>query len=233
MIKPFRSEAVEVVYSSERWNAFEGLRAQAKELMEALAKRGLESIVHGSVARGDVDERSDVDVFVLGRVPSYAVELALLEAGFQPRKRELVMATPWQLPKAHIYVGENSSATFPLVKPKRLELEFYYFGGAADLKQVKRRERVAGVDKRLMLIEPTARGHMESPIVGREGEVAKRIGVSLDIVLERAQVLTRRAKIGRTGVFLQRELGSGENFEAVFKDLVKRRPPVKLRLRNP
>jgi hypothetical protein len=143
-----------------------------------------------------------------------------------------VIATPWQLPKAHIHIDENRLVTFPLIEPKQLELEFYYFGGAVDLEQVEGKIRVPGVDKRLMLIKPTSRGHHESPIIGREAEVAKLIGVSLDIVRERVQILTRRAEVGRTGIFLQRKLAPDENFETVFKQIVKTTPAIKLRLKE-
>ena len=232
MVRPVRvADVLEVTYTTARWEKFKRLRQRALELMTALSNRGFESVLHGSAARGDVDEGSDVDVFVPGQVPSYKIELALQDAGLEPVKREIVMATPWQLPKAHIYVEDDRSITFPLVKPKRLELEFYYFGGAADHKQVKGGIRVPGVDKRLMLIEPTGRGHIESPVAGREAEVAKRVGVSLDIVRERTQVLTRRAEVGHTGIFVQRELAPAENFEAVFNQLVENKPEMKLRLR--
>lgn len=232
MVKPARkADTAEVIYDQKRWRIFEELRGHASRMMSPLAN-GFDSVVHGSVARGDVDEKSDVDVFIPRVVPSYKIELALSEAGLKPIKREIVMATPWQLPKAHIYIEEDRSVTFPLVSPKSLELEFYYFGGAAGLNQVEAAVRVPGVDKRLMLIEPTMQGHTESPVVGREAEVAKRVGVSLDIVRERVQVLTRRAEVGHTGIFVQRELAPDESFEAVFKELVENKPAMKLRLKK-
>jgi hypothetical protein len=233
MVRPIRvAEAKEVVYTEERWQLFRRLRQRARELMAVLAKQRIDTIVHGSIARGDVDPNSDVDVFVPLTVPSYKIELALRDAGFQPIDREIVIATPWQLPKAHIHIDENRLVTFPLIEPKQLELEFYYFGGAVDLEQVEGKIRVPGVDKRLMLIKPTSRGHHESPIIGREAEVAKLIGVSLDIVRERVQILTRRAEVGRTGIFLQRKLAPDENFETVFKQIVKTTPAIKLRLKE-
>ncbi|MBU2652620.1 MAG: nucleotidyltransferase domain-containing protein [Bacteroidetes bacterium] len=233
MVRPVRAaDVAEVVYDEERWRLFKEFRARTLELMEALSKQGFDPIVHGSVARGDVGKSSDIDVFVPYVVPSYKVELALREAKLELTKREIIMATPWQLPKAHLYIEEDRSTTFPLVKPKQLELEFYYFGGAANLEQVKRTVRVPGVDKRLMLIEPIPRGHVESPVIGREAEVAKRVDVGLEIVRERVQVLTRRADIGRTGIFVQRELAPDENFEAVFKKLVEENPAMKLRLKE-
>ncbi len=232
MVKPARkADTAEVIYDKKRWRIFEELRGHALRMMMPLAK-GFDSMVYGSVARGDVDEKSDVDVFIPRVVPSYKIELTLSEAWLKPIKREIVMATPWQLPKAHIYIEEDRSVTFPLVPPKSLELEFYYFGGAAGPGQVEEAVRVPGVDKRLMLIEPTQQGHIESPVVGREAEVAKRVGVSLDIVRERVQVLTRRAEVGHTGIFVQRELAPDESFEAVFKELVEEKPAMKLRLKE-
>jgi hypothetical protein len=233
MVKPVRAaDVIEVVYDEPRWKLFEQLRQRAEELMSALGARGIRSIVHGSVARGDVKRGSDVDVVVPYQVPSYRVELALEAAGMKPMRREIVMATPWHLPKAHVYLDEDYLTTFPLVKPKPSELEFYHFGGAVDLEQIERKVRVPGVDKRLMLIEPTSHGHVESPVVGREAEVAKLVGVGLSIVQERVQVLTRRAEIGHTGIFVQRVLAPDESFEAAFEDLVKSNPVVKLRLRQ-
>jgi predicted nucleotidyltransferase len=233
MARPVKfADTVEVKYSENRWALFKQLRRRAQDIMLVLSKHNIESLVHGSVARGDVDENSDVDIFVPSVVPSYRIELALRDAGFHPMKREIVVATPWQLPKAHVYIEDDRSVTFPLVKPRQLELEFYYFGGAADLQQVERANRVAGVDKRLMLIEPTPHGHIESQVMGREAEVAKKVGVGPDIVRERAQVLTRRADIGRTGVFIERELAPDEAFEVALQRLINENPEIKIRLRE-
>jgi len=233
MARPVRTaDTTEVVYNQERWRLFKGLREHALRIMKPLAAMGLDPLVHGSVARGDVDKNSDVDMFIPSVTPSYKIELALSGAGFKPVKREIVMATPWQLPKAHVYIEEDRSVTFPLVPPKLLELEFYHFGGAAGLKQVEEAVRVSGVDKRLMLIEPTLRGHIESPVVSKEAEAAKLVGVNLDIVRERVQVLTRRAEVGHTGIFVQRELSPEESFEAVFKKLVDENPAMKVRLKG-
>ncbi|MEW6592390.1 MAG: nucleotidyltransferase domain-containing protein [Candidatus Hadarchaeota archaeon] len=233
MARPARvGEASEVIYDEKHWLILEELRKTAVTIMKAMSGLGPNPIVHGSVARGDVDEKSDVDVFIPDQLPSYRVELALQKAGLQVWKRELVMATPWQLPKAHIYIDEKISVTFPLVKPRRLEIEFYHFGGAVDLAGLEKDTRVPGVDKRLMLIEPTQAGHFESQIAGRAAEAAKAVGVSLDIVRERVQVLKRRAEVGRTGVFIQRSLAPEESFEEVFKRLAEENPDVKLRLKK-
>ncbi len=233
MVKPVHAaDVAEVVYSEEHWQIFSELRKRALELIESLMKQGFDSVVHGSVARGDVRKGSDIDVFVPYVVPSYKIELALHQSKLEPMKREIVMATPWQLPKANIYIEEDRSVTFPLVRPKHLEAEFYFFGGAASFAQVRQAVRVPGVDKRLMLIEPTPRGHVESPVIGREAEVAKHVNVSLGIVRERVQVLTRRKDVGHTGIFIQRTLLPDESFEEVFKRLVESHPEMKVRLKK-
>lgn len=231
MIKPRKTVSrKKIEYSDDDWRRFERFREDAEKILAGLRKFGVEALAHGSVARGDVNKDSDIDIVTLHTFPSYKVELALEESGFKKTSRKIVMATPWQLPKAHISIGENRMITFPLEKPKKLEEEFYRFSGSIDLDQVKSGKRVPGIDKRLVLIEPIEKGHRESQVVGREGKVAKILGVSLDIVEERVQVLKRRDEIGRTGVFLERELTPDENFEAVWKEIVENNSEVRQRL---
>jgi predicted nucleotidyltransferase len=116
------------------------------------------------------------------------------------------------------------------VNPKRREWEFYRFGGVIDLEELMKDRRVAGVDKRLLLIEPTLEGHKESSVIGRERQVAKLLGVSLDLVEERIRVLGRRDRIGRTGVYLNRQLSPEENFEEVLKQISEKDPIIRRRL---
>ncbi|MEM3421811.1 MAG: nucleotidyltransferase domain-containing protein [Candidatus Hadarchaeum sp.] len=233
MAKPVRvADVREIIYDEKRWKILDEKRKRALELMLPLETSGFSPIVHGSVARGDVDKNSDVDVVIPYEVPSFKLELALLKAGLTPTKREIVMATPWQLPKAHLYLEDDRSVTFPLVKPRQTELEFYWFGGAAGIDELRKKIRVLGVDKRLMLIEPTEKGHLESQVIGNESTVAKKLGVSLEIVRERVQVLTRRAELGHTGIFIRRELAPGENFEGVFRELMRKNPDMKIGLKG-
>jgi len=91
--------------------------------------------------------------------------------------------------------------------------------------------RVPGVDKRLMLIEPTPGGHVESHVAGREGEVAKLLGVGINIVLERVRTLERRRRVGRTGVYLKRVLSPEESFSEVLRELSLSRPALRRRTR--
>lgn len=227
MVQPKKTvSGGQVTYSEKDWQRFEEFRKKTEEILRALQDFDLRGLAHGSIARGDLKKSSDIDIIILKTVPSYRVELALKEVGPPELGRKIVMATPWQLPKAHIPISENATVTFPLEKPRRIEEEFYRFGGAVSLDQVQKEERVPGVDKRLVLIEPTEGGHKESGVVGREGEVAKKLDVSIDIVEERIDVLTRRNEIGRTGVFLEREVPPEESFESMWKKIREKNPKI-------
>lgn len=229
-----RIEYREVVYDENRWRILREKREIARRIMSTLQSMGIYSITHGSIARGDVDEKSDVDVFIPHPIPSYRVELALELAGFKPFKRFIVQATPHHTPKAYIALDEKElkMVSFPLAKLTQREYEFYKFGGMIDLEGVEKGIRVPGIDKRLILIEPTSKGHRESPIIGRESEAARIVGVSIDIVLERVRVLTRRDEVGRTGVFVYYELRDNESFEEAVAKLAKENPYLRRVLRE-
>jgi predicted nucleotidyltransferase len=226
-----RAESVEVFYDEEHWRLLKTLRNSALELMEALSRFHLYSIVHGSIARGDVSRKSDVDVFVPESPSSFAIENALEKAGFSFLRRVLVQATPVYALKGYVELAENVCVSFPLVKMRRVERDFYKYGGAVSLQMLKDGLRVAGVDKRLMLIEPMPNGHVESSVVGREEEVAGFLGVSVETVYDRVRALQRRDEVGRTGVFVERELAIDETFEMVLQKLADANPAVRRRLK--
>lgn len=227
-----RLEYREVVYDARRWSLLEDFRRKATKIMEALEIFNLESIVHGSIARGDVNKKSDIDVFIPFQASSFIVESALEKAGIRANRRLIVQATPTYAMKAYIEIDENTSVSFPLMKMRKVEREFYRFGGEATLQNLRNGVRVCGVDKRLMLIEPTRDGHRESTIVGREEHVAKLLGISVDTVLDRVHALLRRDDVGRTGVFIQRELTDDETFEMALKRLADQNPAVRRRLKT-
>lgn len=230
--KPSRlPEFLEVIYSTERWALLEKLRAKALRLMEALAKFNIETITHGSIARGDVTEKSDVDVFIPNPPSSFLIETALEKAGIPINRRLIVQATPAYAMKGYIEIDKKTSISFPLMNMRRIEREFYKFGGEATFETFKAGERVAGVDKRLMLIEPTERGHKESGVIGREEYVAKKLKISVETVLDRVHALLRRDEVGRTGVFLEKELTEDETFELALKKLAEENPAVRRRLK--
>jgi len=221
-----------VVYNEKRWRLLQELRSKAEKIMEALESFNLRCLAHGSIARGDVTEKSDVDIFIPSPPSSFMVETALEQNGIPINRRIIVQATPSYAIKAYIEIEENVSVSFPLVKLRPLEREFYKFGGEISLEELKRNIRVPGVDKRLMLIEPTADGHIESSIIGKEEYAARLLGISVDIVWDRVKALTRRDEIGRTGVFLERELLPEETFELVLKRLADKNPAVRRRMKT-
>jgi len=225
-----RLEHREIVYDAEHWTLLEKYRQKSMTIMEALEKARLETIVHGSIARGDVTKKSDIDLFIQDQPSSFIVETALEKADILVNGRVIVQATPTYTMKAYLELDENASVSFPLAKMRKVEREFYRFGGEATLKDLRDLLRTCGVDKRLMLIEPTKEGHRESSIIGREEEIAKLLGISVETVSDRVRTLTRRDEVGRTGVFVKRELSENETFEMVLKRLADQNPAVRRRL---
>ena len=232
-VKPTRhADYKEVTYTSARWALLNELRVKAVELMAALEAFHLQSLVHGSIARGDVNKTSDIDVFIPEVQNSFLVETALEKAHVPVNSRLIVQATPSYAMKAHIEVDERTTVSFPLMQMRRVEREFYRFGGETNLSQLKADVRVAGVDKRLMLIEPTTKGHVESSIIGREEFAAKILKVSAETVLDRVHALLKRDAVGRTGVFVKKELASDETFELALKKVSDLNPAVRRRMKK-
>jgi predicted nucleotidyltransferase len=232
-VKPTRhGEYKEVTYSSSRWEQLKALRGRAVWVIAALEAFHLRSLTHGSIARGDVNLGSDVDVFIPEVQSSFLVETALEKAKIPINSRFIVQATPSYAMKAHIEIDECTTVSFPLMEMRRVEREFYRFGGEVNLAQLEENVRVAGVDKRLLLIEPTEKGHVESSVVGREEFTAKILGVAAETVLDRVHALLKRDAVGRTGVFVKRELGSDEPFELALKKLSELNPAVRRRMKK-
>lgn len=205
----------EVSYDNSRWSTLQKLRKRTLEVMQQIETTGAKPLVHGSVARGDVTDSSDIDIIIPQPVSSYRLELVL----GNPLHRELVQATPSMVLKGHIHLEGDVVVSFPMFKLMSREEEFYRWGGALDSNAILADHRVSGVDKRLILIEPTDTGHIESGVIGDEYYVAKKLGVSIDIARERVRVLTRRDSVGRTGVYQTYELKDTESFEEVTKRL--------------
>ena len=222
----------EVTYNSARRALLREYREKATQIMTALESFHLQTLTHGSIARGDVNKKSDIDIFIPEPQSSFLVETALEKAEIPINARLVVQATPTYAMKAYIEVDARTSVSFPLMHMRRVEREFYRFGGEVNLKQLRAGARVAGVDKRLMLIEPVEKGHIESSIIDREELVAKILGVSTETVLDRVHALLRRDQVGRTGVFIKRELAHDETFEMALKKLAEENPAVRRKIRK-
>ena len=226
-----RADRMEVTYNKERWRLLRLLREKAVEIMVPLEQASLNCITHGSIARGDVSSTSDIDVFVPNPSSSFLIESTLERTGLTVNKRILVQAAPSYAAKGYIELEPKRAVSFPLMRLRAVERDFYRFEGEASLRALRNNKRVLGVDKRLMLIEPTIRGHIESSVVGREDVVAGQLNVSVETVLDRVHALLRRDKVGRTGVFIKRELTLDETFEMVLEQLADKNPAVRRRLR--
>ncbi len=212
-----------VVYDKSQWKILAELRTRAIEVMEKLGSIGIESFVYGSLARGDVSKTSDIDVIIPYPVSSYRIEVALGKG----IHRELVQATPSMVLKGHMHLNQSLTITFPLFKFRSREIEFYQWGGRIGIQELRDGRRVPGVDKRLVLIVPSETGHVERGVIGYEHQIARELGVSIDIAKERVRVLTRRDNVGRTGVYLTRPLSDDEGFEEVAKILVDSDPAIR------
>uniref|UniRef100_A0A7J2TJ77 protein adenylyltransferase n=1 Tax=Archaeoglobus fulgidus TaxID=2234 RepID=A0A7J2TJ77_ARCFL len=224
-------KGLEVYYDEKTWNILKSKREKAKILMECLARNNISSILYGSVARGDVNEKSDIDIFIPQLIPSFRIELAL--ENFDFFEKRIVQATPNYAIKGEIVIDEETVVSFPLVKMKERELDFYRFGGCISYEELLGNKRVPGVDKRLMLIIPLENGHREIAVQElHPSSVAKILNVSVDIVLERMRVLGRRREVGRTGIYLCEKISLNESFESALADIALRDPIVRRRVRE-
>ncbi len=140
------------------------------------------------------------------------------------------MATPSDSLKLYLYISELECVTIPLTKLEKTSLEFYSFGGKVNLEQLKSEVRVPGVDKRLVLIIPIRKGHKETSIIDSESNAAKKIGVSIETILERKRVLLRREKHGRTGPFIKKPLKIEESTQEALKELANKKTIVRQKL---
>ena len=225
-MKPWELQGEEVVYTEDRWRLLRAKRRLALRAMRALEPLGSPVVTHGSIARGDVRPSSDVDVVVLEPRPPGLVVFHLERAGLQPRRYEIVQATPGYVPKVYIYLDDRGElvVSVPLAPLGPREREFYKWGGELDIRGVEEGRRVPGVNKKLRLIYPTEWGHVEMDIEGMEAAVARLLGVSIETVRERIRVLTRRRRVGHTGPFVRVEAPGDADIEEVIEEIARRNP---------
>ncbi|MHA1409487.1 MAG: nucleotidyltransferase domain-containing protein [Candidatus Odinarchaeia archaeon] len=221
----------EVIYSKNHWELLSNLRNKAKTIMETLQKTNINSYLHGSIARGDVHNKSDIDIVILSEIPSFRIELALSEK-YEIINREIIQATPNHSIKGHIHLDENTTVTFPLVKFSEREYLFYKFGGIIEINEIKQNIRVAGVNKKLLLIKPTEKGHIEFPIINQEARANKILNLNPAIIQERIRVLSKRDKLGRTGIYLREQLNPEDTFENKLKELADHNPEIRHRIKR-
>lgn len=232
-MKPLRiRDSRRIIYNERHWRLLRDLRIRASRLMESLEGEGVRTLLVGSVARGDVRATSDIDVVIPSYTPTFLVENALIESGFGIARKVVVQATPLHAIKASIYLDDRTLVTIPLSKLSPLEQEFYSFAGSIGLEGIREQRRVPGVNKRLLLVLPVDEGHIEFSIVGREPEVARILGISLDTVLERERMLLRRDEVGRTGTYLKLQLPPEENIEDLLRRHSERNPFLRKKLRG-
>ena len=198
-----------VIYSSQRFEILKRLRKKAYEILAALNDFSVEAWVIGSVARGDVTEKSDIDVFVDFYVPSFKVKLALLTRNIlkgRYARYYIVQSTPLSAPKILMKINERISISIPMTELSKNEQEFQIYAGRISLRDIENKVRVPGVNKSLLFIQPVEEGHIEWSIIGREHEVARILGISPATVRERVQMRTKRMKIGKSGLYIKEEV---------------------------
>jgi uncharacterized protein len=232
-LKILRAYDKVVEYTDQDWTTLKEKRIRAKILLKMFIREGLNPFVIGSIARGDVHRDSDIDLIFPYVLSPFKIEYILSLNGFENYFREIIMATPNDSLKMYIYLSELESISFPLSKLDKKSLEFYNFGGKVNYKQLKQGIRLPGIDKRLVLIEPLDNGHHETSIIGNENLVAKKVNVGLDTVLEREKVLLKREKMGRTGVFIKKQIEIGESSEDALKKLARNKRIVRKKLQKP
>ena len=221
-----------VYYTAEHWETLGELRCKAILMLEPLTRSHIQAFVYGSVSRGDIHAGSDIDVFIPTPPAPGILEVQIERAGYNIQNKEIIQATPSFAAKGYIYVDDNSSYSFPLTEMKTVEQEFYMFAGRTSQQDLETNTRKPGVDKRLMLIEPTEDGHFESPIQGREDTVAKLLNIQVQTVRDRVRTLLRREHVGRTGVYLKSTLNLDESFGEKMETLSRTRPELRRKQRR-
>lgn len=229
MVKPVKvRDSIEVLYSTEHWALLNSFRFRARSLMALLPY----SLLVGSVARGDVHSGSDIDVALMEPIAPSLIEEKLLEASLVIDAREIVQATPRSTPKLYIHLRGNAKVSLPLAPLSPLEEEFFRFAGSINYNELERRIRKPGVNKKLLVVLPTERGHVEYSIVGREEEVAELLEIPPALVKERVTALLRRDERGRSGLFLRVQVPQWESTERIVVRLAQRVPALKKRLKD-
>lgn len=216
-------------YSNGEWNLLRKYRKKTIRILEILELTGIKAFVHGSVARGDINDASDIDIHIPVQIPSFKLDL-IDELHFTDHR--ILMGTPNSSIRAVLSLQDDLTISFPLCTPNEREDEFYRFSGFLYLKDLDFNQRIAGVTKQLLLIEPEEEGYWYSSVNTNKKRAIQVLSLSQRMIDERIRVLSRRDKIGRTGLFLDHSLAPNENFEQALKDLADRNVIVRRMMRR-
>ncbi|MHA1745332.1 MAG: nucleotidyltransferase domain-containing protein [Promethearchaeota archaeon] len=222
----------EVKYDTEHWEALHALHLRASQVTHVFHDQGFETLTYGSVARGDIHPGSDIDIVIKPLLSSYRLELLLEDARLRVLEKKIIQATPNDVIKANYILEDDICITLLLTSFTSMPFEFYHFGGALTHLESVEGIRKPGVDKRLMLILPTPEGHQEKPLEDVQYEAPKMLGISQTMVTQRIRVLTRRDKVGRTGVFLNHPVALEENIEETLRNLARKNRLLRRRLQR-
>ncbi len=221
----------EIKYNTQIWEIFRQKRKIALELMKAFKR--FNPFIHGSIARGDIKPTSDIDIIIPHIIDEFELIQPLDSIKYEIIERWLVQATPLSGIKANLVLTPEITVTIPLIPFYPRELQFYDFGGKVGLDAVQLGTRVPGINKQLLLIDPTDSGHIESRVTKQNaGQVSKLLGISISTILERIRVLERRDKVGRTGMYLKRLVPPSKSFGQVLKEISSRFPATRRRIRR-
>lgn len=200
------------------------LRKRTITILSMLENSGIHAFVHGSIARGDISQTSDIDINIPIQIPSYRIDLM---EEFTTADRQVIIGTPNSMVKGVLTRHDGVTLSFPLSSPKERESQFYRFSGLLYLNGLLQNKRIAGVNKKLLLIEPEGEGYWKSSVHANKNRAIEVLGLSQQIVDERIRVLERRDTIGRTGMFLDYTLHPNENFDHALKKISDRNVIVK------
>lgn len=222
----------EITYTPEHWQLLRELRVKTKRVLAALQRFNASS--HGSIARGDITSKSDIDIIIPFRVDEFQLVEPLRAIDYPDfQDRFLVQATPLSAIKATLVLEEKLSITWPLIAFYPRESDFYAFGGLLSLEDAIQDKRVPGINKQLVFIDPTPKGH-SSWRVSKENasSAAHQLNIKIETIFERLRVLKRRDQVGRTGIFLKVLLSPNESFGEVLRRIESKNPASRRRIKR-
>lgn len=214
-------------YTKKQTIILDRLRLKSLSVLEQLNLNHIPCFIYGSPVRGDVHEKSDIDIFIPMNIASYKLEVILDSFGLN--SREITQATPNHTPKILYNFMDNITISVPLIPILERDINFYSFSGKCNYNDLMKDKFFPGVNKKLQLIIPNKarKGYEINQVVGEEKIVADILKTDINIIYERVRVLTKRDETGRKGIFIKRELSPNDHVEKVFKELVESNPYVK------